>query len=77
MSKPKRNTDPQIARSQKWNTNADDPTFRGILAIIVIGLIVFISILASFREAALPVLEKVLPLATLIVGFFFGRGGKI
>jgi uncharacterized protein YacL len=56
--------------------NQEDPVMtliRRELALIITGLVVVIALVASFQIGAMPVLDKVLPLVTLIVGFFFGH----
>jgi hypothetical protein len=43
------------------------------LALIIIGLVSIIALVAVFQSGAMPVLDKFLPLATLALGFFFGQ----
>jgi hypothetical protein len=49
---------------------------RRDLALIVTGLLVVIVIVATFQAGAMPVLDKMLPLVTLIFGFFFGQRAR-
>jgi len=46
---------------------------RRELALIIIGLVGVIALVAVFQNGAMPVLDKFLPLATLAAGFFFGQ----
>jgi hypothetical protein len=49
---------------------------RQILALMFTGLIAVIAIIAAAQIGAMPVLDKMLPLVTLILGFFFGRSNS-
>ena len=46
---------------------------RRELAWAVTGLLIVVSVIAAFQKGALPVMDKVLPLAAIIFGFFFGN----
>lgn len=64
------------AISDAEESKREDPVMtliRRELALIIVGLAVVIALVASFQIGAMPVLDKVLPLVTLIVGFFFGH----
>jgi hypothetical protein len=37
------------------------------------GLVVIVALVAAYQEGAMPVLDKILPLVTLALGFFFGQ----
>ena len=54
------------------HSDAIIPYLRRDLALIVTGLVVIVAIVASFQIGAMPVLDKILPLVTLLLGFFFG-----
>jgi hypothetical protein len=49
------------------------PHLRGELALMMIALLGILALVASFQTGAMPVLEKVLPLVTLVFGYFFGQ----
>lgn len=64
------------AISNDEESRREDPVMtliRRELALIIVGLVVIIALVASFQIGAMTVLDKVLPLVTLIVGFFFGH----
>jgi hypothetical protein len=46
---------------------------RRELAWAITGLLIIVSVIAACQKGALPVLDKVLPLAAIIFGFFFGH----
>lgn len=51
---------------------ASQPTRRQ-LALLIVGLVMVIALIATVQNNAMSVLDKLLPLATMIVGFFFGH----
>ncbi len=58
---------------QEDKLNAATQRTRRELALIIIGLVSVIALVAAFQNGAMPVLDNFLPLATLAVGFFFGQ----
>lgn len=46
---------------------------RRDLAMAITILLIIVAMIAAFQIGAMPVLDKVLPLAAIIFGFFFGH----
>jgi hypothetical protein len=66
----------KLIKRTKSNDDPLAPRVRQILALIFTGLIAIIAIIAAAQIGAMPVLDKMLPLVTLILGFFFGRNSS-
>lgn len=63
-------------RDDKHGTDNGDRTLmltRRELALILVGFIVIVALVAVVESGAMPILDKFLPAIMLVLGFFFGQ----
>jgi hypothetical protein len=58
---------------EKKNTDATAMSIRRELALILVGFIVVVALIAVVQTGAMPILDKFLPAIMLVLGFFFGQ----
>jgi hypothetical protein len=61
-----------VSNDNNSNPSPDDRT-RFYLAIIVAALVVVLALITVVQPTASAVLDKMLPLLTMVLGFFFGQ----
>jgi hypothetical protein len=69
-------TPENTSRDEKRETNNTDATAMSIrreLALILVGFIVVVALIAVVQSGATPILDKFLPAIMLVLGFFFGQ----
>jgi hypothetical protein len=55
------------------NSDATEMSIRRELALILVGFIVIVALIAVAQAGATPILDKFLPAIMLVLGFFFGQ----
>jgi hypothetical protein len=69
-------TPENTSRDDKRETKNTDMTAMSIrreLALILVGFIVIVALIAVVQSGAMPILDKFLPAIMLVLGFFFGQ----
>ena len=58
---------------EKKTTEMTAMSIRRELALILVGFIVVVALIAVMQSGAMPILDKFLPAIMLVIGFFFGQ----
>ena len=67
------NNTPDPSHDEEHNQPSPDDRTRFYLAIMVATLVAVLALVAVVQPSASAVLDKLMPLLTMVIGFFFGQ----
>lgn len=63
---------PSQVPKKRRSTRPSEEHVRGNLVYIVTGLIAFVCIVTMIYPETMPILDKLIPMLTLVLGYYFG-----